>query len=141
MSDDEIRIESLRAFAARTEEPRFREDPGLIPSEWLDELDALWNGRAVLVLPDGSRWVSSRSLVDIREETGDDVLGRYLMEHHVLRQHSPSGTPEAYLPIDGNDRHRHAFCVECLQLVDLEDEWIEAEATLGPWNDEEEIEE
>ncbi len=124
---DEIRTESLRVFAARTEEPQFRVDPDLIPSQWVDEIAALWDGRAVLVVPDGGRWVSSRSLVDIREGTGDGVLGRYILEHHLLRGHSGSGNPEVYIPLEGSDRHRRAFCVECLQFVDLEAEWAEAE--------------
>lgn len=126
----EIAADSLEAFCTRYDAGACREDPSGMPPEWLDEDDALWDGTAVLRLPDGSRWLSSWSLP---VEYGDDEgIAGYLREHAVLRQHTPaSQPPEMFLNADTLDV-RHAFCTACRQFVNLDAEWRQGQAQREP---------
>ncbi len=130
----EITIESLESFAARCRKPEYQHDPLQVPAEWVEEYQDLWNGTAVLRLPDGSRWLSSRALSPERND--ERVIGRSIVEHTALCPHAPAPTPpEMYLNADTLDVHR-VFCTECGRLCDLELDWLEAEAALEPWPEE-----
>ena len=132
-SPQEIPADSLEAFSTRIDRPEYTENPALIPGAWLDEYEALWAGRAVLRLPDGSRWLSSMGLP--AEGNDDRAIARYIKEHRVLRPHAAwSHPPEMFLNADTLDVRR-VYCTECRQFFDLEAEWREAEATLGPRGD------
>jgi hypothetical protein len=129
----EIRIDSLEAFSTRCDVPEYEAEPSRVPTEWLEEYDALWDGTAVLRLPDGSRWLSSRSLP--AEQDDDRAISRYVLEHTVLRAHASAlHPPEIFLNADTLDV-RHVYCTECRKFFDLESEWLEAEGTLDTWEE------
>jgi hypothetical protein len=90
------------------------------------EYEALELGEAVIRLPDGSRWVSAGSLLDVDtfdEEFESDnsflqALHRILLGHKVSQRHFGPLLPQVFLDAATLDLHS-SFCVDCGRWVTL----------------------
>lgn len=105
---------------------RFSDDPGAAPPSLRDEAEELWDGKVVLVLPDGSRWVHMNAL--LRNDAGGDNryiqrLRQLLLAHMALRVHTATGGGLSDFSLNAASLDlRHVFCHECIRCVDLDDE-------------------
>lgn len=94
------------------------------PESLLAENDALFDGRAVLELPDGRRY---RFAPDPETLSGPDAawLALSLVEHGAIRHERVLRHHEVMLDIRTGSL-RTAWCLECHDFVDLEAEMVEA---------------
>ena len=84
------------------------------------EFEALENGEAVILLPDGSRWVSTGSLLDVHtsdqkfesDNTFLQALHRALLNHRAKERHFGPLLPQVFLDAETLELCR-GFCVEC----------------------------
>ena len=134
---DRDRVEALRMIAPqRAIETRnieaywgrwdtFSDDPGAAPSSLREEAEELWDGKVVLVLPNGSRWVHVNAL--LRHDPGGDNryvqrLRRRLLVHMGRSGHVATGSGLSNFSLDAASLDLgHVFCHECIRCVDLED--------------------
>jgi len=114
---------------------RFSGDPGATPASLLDEAEELWGGKAVLVLPDGSRWVHVNAL--LRNDSGGDNryiqrLLQLLLGHMTLREHIGTGSGLTDFSLDAASLDlRHVFCHECTRCINLEHDAAEVDFADG----------
>ena len=89
-----------------------------------DEAKELWDGEAVLVLPDGSRWVHVNALVRRDPAGANRYLQRLLqlLRAHVLRRdhRAASGALTDFFLDAASLDLRHVFCHECTRCLDLD---------------------
>jgi hypothetical protein len=94
------------------------------PASLRDEAEALWGGKAVLVLPDGSRWVHVNALVRHDPRGGNRYIQRLLQllrAHMVLREHIAIGDDLTDFSLDAASLDlRHVFCHACTRCLNLE---------------------
>jgi len=99
------------------------DDPGAARPPHRNEAEDVWDGKIVLVLPDGSRWVHVNAL--LRHDPGGD--NRYIQQlRALLRAHmkrtghttTAGGVSDFSLNAASLDL-RHVFCHECTRCVDL----------------------
>ena len=97
---------------------------GAVPASLLDEAEELWDGKAVLVLPNGSRWVHVNAL--LRKDPGGDNqyiqrLLQLLRAHMARREHIGIGDGLIDFSLDAASLDlRHVFCHECTRCINLE---------------------
>ncbi len=114
---------------------RFSDDLDAAPASLLSEAEELWNGKAVLVLPDGSRWVHVNAL--LRNDPGGanqyiQRLLQLLLAHMALREHvgTSGGLTDFSLDAASLDL-RHVFCHECTRCINLEQDAAEVDVADG----------
>ncbi|MGH2359719.1 MAG: hypothetical protein ACRDGM_04145 [bacterium] len=102
---------------------KFSDDPGAAPASLLGEVEELWDGKVVLVLPDGSRWVHVNAL--LRHDLGGDNryvqrLRQLLLAHMAVSEHIATGRGLSDFSLNAASLDlRHVFCHECTRCVDL----------------------
>lgn len=112
---------------------RFSENRGAAPASLLNEVEELWDGKAVLVLPNGSRWVHVNSL--LRKDPGGDNqyiqrLLQLLLAHMALREHIATGNGLTDFSLNAASLDlRDVFCHECARCINLEDDATEVDFT------------
>lgn len=121
---DRDRTKALRMIAPqRAIETRNIETYWAAPPSLRDEAEELWDGKVVLVLPDGSRWVHMNAL--LRNDPGGDNryiqrLLQLLLAHMALSEHIATGGGLSDFSLDAASLDlRHVFCHECTRCVDL----------------------
>ena len=114
---------------------RFSDDPGAAPPSLRDEAEELWDGKVVLVLPDGSRWVHINAL--LRNDPGGDNryiqrLLQLLRAHMTLSEHIATGGGLSDFSLDAASLDlRDVFCHECTRCVDLEHDAAQVDVADG----------
>lgn len=114
---------------------RFSDDPGAAPASLLAEAEELWDGKAVLVLPDGSRWVHVNAL--LRGDRGSHNryihrLLQLLLAHMALREHIGTGDGLTDFSLNAVSLDlRHVFCHECTRCINLEHDAAELDVADG----------
>jgi hypothetical protein len=124
-----IETPSIEAYWERW--ARFSDDPGAAPASLLHEAEELRDGEAVLVLPDGSRWVHVNALLR-GDPAGDNRyiqrLLQLLLAHMALRQHIGAGNGLTDFSLDAATLDpRHVFCHQCTRCINLEPEAAETD--------------
>jgi hypothetical protein len=137
----EIPAESLEAYWRQHDDPAFEEDVANIPKVLLDGLIGLHEGECHLLLPDGSRWILVRALMETDtsvDGAGDNAflrrLNALLWEHKILRGHGGPVLPAIMLDA-ATLNVRRVFCTGCGQWVDLVADAEEVDRTHAPWGD------
>ncbi len=131
-------IAPQRAIESRNIEAywdRLSDDSRATPPARLHEAEALWDGTAVLVLPNGSRWIHVKALIRHDRRGGNRYIQRLLQllrAHMAQRRHigPTGGLTDFSLDAESLDL-RHVFCHECTRCLNLQDDAAEEDFADG----------
>jgi hypothetical protein len=143
----EIAAASLEDYWRQWDSEGIAEEPASAPATLIEEFGELYDGEAVLRLPDGSRWacVSALFSLDLHEGgPADNVFLRHLwallLEHTVLSEACHGPRLDIVMLHAATLDPRRGFCTEprCRQWMDLEADADKTEREVmrgerGPW--------